>query len=220
MWFHATTKIDPTSKLNFLFLDQGQITDVEQEEEKKRKGGGGGGDGAVIKCISERKKKKKKKRGGGGGALRKKKKEKKEKEKRKGWTRKRDNVVPETQTNYCMMSTDIYGYIYIILRGVKGCLLPPHAMRTSIFSTLSTDAELALHFSSGWYLWARKSPYALHPVSEQFPQCRIWSGSNARPIDDGPLSSFQRRSSSGSSFHTSLLQAIDGVMSLALYQQL
>ena len=34
--------------------------------------------------------------------------------------------------------------------------------------------------------------------------------------DDGPLSSFQKRSSSASSFHASLLQAINGVMSLAL----
>ena len=32
-------------------------------------------------------------------------------------------------------------------------------------------------------------------------------------IDDGPLSSFQERSSSASSFQASLLQAIDGVMS-------
>ena len=35
-------------------------------------------------------------------------------------------------------------------------------------------------------------------------------------IDDGPLSSFQGRSSNISSFHASLLQAIVGVMSLAL----
>ena len=34
--------------------------------------------------------------------------------------------------------------------------------------------------------------------------------------DDGPLSSFQGRSSSASSFHTSLFKAIDGLMSLAL----
>ena len=33
--------------------------------------------------------------------------------------------------------------------------------------------------------------------------------------NDGPLSSFEGRSSSASSFHASLLQAIDGVMSLA-----
>ena len=26
-------------------------------------------------------------------------------------------------------------------------------------------------FSSGWYLCAWKSPYALHPVSQKFPQC-------------------------------------------------
>ena len=34
--------------------------------------------------------------------------------------------------------------------------------------------------------------------------------------DDGPSSSFQEKSSSASSFHASLLQAIDGVVSLAL----
>ena len=35
-------------------------------------------------------------------------------------------------------------------------------------------------------------------------------------IDDGPLSSFQERSSSASSFHASLLRVISGLMSLAL----
>ena len=38
-------------------------------------------------------------------------------------------------------------------------------------------------------------------------------------LDDGPLSSFQGRSSSASSFNASLLQVIDGVMSLALRPQ-
>ena len=38
-----------------------------------------------------------------------------------------------------------------------------------------------------------------------------WNSSTVRPIDDGPLSSFQRRSSSVSSSIASLLQAIDGV---------
>ena len=37
--------------------------------------------------------------------------------------------------------------------------------------------------------------------------------------DDGPLLSFQERSSSASSSHASRLQAISGVMSLALYPQ-
>ena len=41
----------------------------------------------------------------------------------------------------------------------------------------------------------------------------------ARLIDYGPLSSFQGRSFSASSFHASLLQVIDGVMSLALCPQ-
>ena len=40
-----------------------------------------------------------------------------------------------------------------------------------------------------------------------------------RLIDDSPLSSFQGRSSSASSFNASLLQAINGVMSLALCLQ-
>ena len=40
-------------------------------------------------------------------------------------------------------------------------------------------------FSTGWYLCARKSPYALHPVSQNFSQCRLWNGSSVRLIDDG-----------------------------------
>ena len=41
--------------------------------------------------------------------------------------------------------------------------------------------------------------YALgkaHPVSQKFPQCCLWNGSNVHLIDDGPLWSFQGRSSS------------------------
>ena len=68
---------------------------------------------------------------------------------------------------------------------------------------------------SRWYLCARKNPYALHPISQKFPQSRLWSGSNVRLIDDGPLSSFQGRSSSAPTFHASFLQVIYGVMSLA-----
>ena len=38
-----------------------------------------------------------------------------------------------------------------------------------------------------------ENPYALHPVSQKFPQHCLWNGSNVRLIDDGPLSSFQRK---------------------------
>ena len=79
--------------------------------------------------------------------------------------------------------------------------------------------DYSVQFSSSCYLCARKSPYALHPVSQKFPQCCFWHGSNVRLTDDGPHSSFQGRSSSASSFHASLLQAIGGVMSLALCPQ-
>ena len=34
------------------------------------------------------------------------------------------------------------------------------------------------HFSSRWYLCAWKSPYALHPASQKFPQCWLWNDSN------------------------------------------
>ena len=74
-------------------------------------------------------------------------------------------------------------------------------------------------FSLRWYLCARENPYALHPVSQKFLQRRLRNGSNVCLIDDGPLSSFQQRSSSNSSFHACLFQAIDGVMSLALCPQ-
>ena len=68
-------------------------------------------------------------------------------------------------------------------------------------------------------LCVRKSPYALHPVSQKFPERCLWNGSTVRLTDDDPLSSFQGRSSSASSFNASFLQATNGVMSLALCPQ-
>ena len=56
------------------------------------------------------------------------------------------------------------------------------------------------------YPCTRKSPYTLHPVSQKFPQ-------------RGPLSSYLGGSFSASSFNASLLQAINGVVSLALCPQ-
>ena len=47
------------------------------------------------------------------------------------------------------------------------------------------------------------------PSLKSFPTVAL---ENVCLIDDVPLSSFQGRSSSGSSFHASLLQAIDGLM--------
>ena len=74
--------------------------------------------------------------------------------------------------------------------------------------------------SSRWHLCARKSLYVLgYILSQKFHQRRLWNVSNVRLIDAGPLSSFQGRSSTASSFHAFLLQAIDGVVSLALCPQ-
>ena len=74
-----------------------------------------------------------------------------------------------------------------------------------LFPCLSPPAE----FSSRWYLC----------VMEKFPQHCLWNSSKVRLIDNGPLLSFQGRSSNASSFHTSLLQVIDGVMPLAFCLQ-
>ena len=72
---------------------------------------------------------------------------------------------------------------------------------------------VTVQFGSRWYLCAQKSPYTLHPVSQKFPKIAyetvpgfIWF----------PFSSFQGRLLRTSSLHASLLQVINGVMSLAL----
>ena len=61
---------------------------------------------------------------------------------------------------------------------------------------------------------------APHRLSlRSFPNVTFETVYNVRLTDDGPLSSFQGRSSSASSFHASVLQEIDGVMLLALCPQ-
>ena len=77
-----------------------------------------------------------------------------------------------------------------------------------------TQCKCSHQFSSRWYLCARKSPYALRPFSHKFSQRCMRNSSSVSLIDDGPLWSFQGRSSSYSSFHASLLQAFYGMMSL------
>ena len=98
---------------------------------------------------------------------------------------------------------------------LRVCILSVHSNTAVKWLSITT-----VQFSSRWYLCTRKSPYAIHPVTQKFPQRCHSNGSNVRLIDDGPLSSSQgSRSSSASSFHASLLRAIDGVMSLALCPQ-
>ena len=53
------------------------------------------------------------------------------------------------------------------------------------------------------------------PSLRSFPKVAFETISGVCLTDDGPLSSFQGRSSSVSSFHASLLQVIVGLMSLA-----
>ena len=85
----------------------------------------------------------------------------------------------------------------------------------------STDVS-SVEFSSvqeGIYALGKANNYALHLISQKFPQRCLCNGSTVRLIDDGPFLSFEGRSSRASSFHASLLKAIDSVLSLALSPQ-
>ena len=57
------------------------------------------------------------------------------------------------------------------------------------------------------------------PIFQKFPQCCLWNSSSVCLIDNGLLLSFEGKLLSSSSFYTSLLQTVDGVMSLALCPQ-
>ena len=57
------------------------------------------------------------------------------------------------------------------------------------------------------------------PSLRSFANVAFGISPNVGLIDDGPFSSYQGRSLSASSVYASLLQATDGVMSLAVYPQ-
>ena len=93
-------------------------------------------------------------------------------------------------------------------------------IQTSKLGALLQDWQVTLHsFSSVQFkmvsMCSEKPICAPPRLSEVFPPSPFkWFQSST--TDNGPLSSFQGKSSSASSFHASLLQAIDGVMSLVL----
>ena len=47
--------------------------------------------------------------------------------------------------------------------------------------------QITVQFSWKWYLGARKSPYALHPVTRTFLRSCLWRTLNVCLIDDGPF---------------------------------
>ena len=91
-----------------------------------------------------------------------------------------------------------------------------HFKRQTFLAVYSNCSNYSQLCSLRWNVLARKRPYERHPSLRRLSNGIFWKSSKVRLTDDGPLSSFQERSSSASSFHASLLQAIDGVMSLAL----
>ena len=100
--------------------------------------------------------------------------------------------------------------------------LPPHeiwkwnTMRcTGSWMNFASSPIFLFFYSSvqdGIYaLWKVYS--ALHCVSQKFPKHCPWNSFNVYLFDDGPHSSFQERSSSASSFHTSRLCATGSISS-------
>ena len=63
----------------------------------------------------------------------------------------------------------------------------PERIKVTTVRLRTGHSRLGHQFSSRWYLCARKSPYALHPVCQKFPQRRLGNSSNVRLIDDGCL---------------------------------
>ena len=63
----------------------------------------------------------------------------------------------------------------------------PERIKVTTVRLRTGHSRLRHQFSSRWYLCARKSPYALHPVCQKFPQRRLGNSSNVRLIDDGCL---------------------------------
>ena len=80
--------------------------------------------------------------------------------------------------------------------------------------TVFNHPEVTVQLSSRWYLGTWKSPGVLHPVSEKFPQHCFWNSLTVLLIDGGSFLPFAGRLLSASFFHASLLQAINGVLSM------
>ena len=96
-----------------------------------------------------------------------------------GWIR--EHSARRRQSCYCVTRDN--------KRGLKS-LEPTRATGKEV-----RDNHSVLHFFSSvqfisrWYLCAREGLYALHPVSQEFPQCCLRNSSNIGLIDDGPFSS-------------------------------
>ena len=85
--------------------------------------------------------------------------------------------------NSCLWSSHLHRsssitWASLPLHRLKYPLWKPRAVKGSPFSSVQ--------FGSRWYLCARKSPYALHPVSETFPQLCLWNGYNVHLTDACP----------------------------------
>ena len=89
-------------------------------------------------------------------------------------------------------------------------------MATSTFTQLLSFR--LNQFSSRRYT-LRKCHIRPIPSLKRFPNVAFGAGRLIRLTDDGLPSSFQGRSSSASSFHVSLVHAIDGSVSLLVYVQ-
>ena len=88
-----------------------------------------------------------------------------------------------------------------------------------VFSVCKTRSSVQFGLVQDCIYALGKAHIRSTPSLGSFPKCCLWNDSNVRLTDNDPLSSFQGRSSSACSLNASFLQAIDGVMSLALCRQ-
>ena len=98
--------------------------------------------------------------------------------------------------------------------------LRSHKLLACVCSCVRACVSMFSSVQDSIYTLGKAHNYAFHAVCQNVPNVAFErNGSNIRLIDDGPFSSFQGRSSNASSFNAFLLQAFDGVMSLALCPQ-
>ena len=116
-------------------------------------------------------------------------------------------------------AVDIWERALLLIQLLDRFLCAIHQPFRSVASACEAKFSSVQFYPRWYYALGKAHNYARHPVSQTFLQCRLRNSSNVRLIDDGPLSSFQGRSSSASSFHAFLLQAIDSLISLVLYAQ-
>ena len=128
---------------------------------------------------------------------------------------------------FSLVQDGIYICIYICARKSPYAVLCPQfsSVQDGIYICARKKTHMRLYvsivqFSSRWYLYTLGKAYIRSTQSlRSSPDVTFGTVPNVHLTDDGSSSSFPGRSPGASSFHASLLQLIDGVLSLVLCPQ-